>query len=283
MAMPFCAIVGFSKAYIFEKVPFRRPFGLSTAARPPVCLPQVTRTLICRRISRMPATSTDHPDSDAAAIEWFSQPLALQLLQQLQRQAIPEITRVFGQSGLYLRPSEKHTEELSGNMLAQVLSLYRQAGALAGSVRCTDTHLPVSSETLSLVYSLCVLETSANPEILFEEMARCLKPEGSLVLLGLNGLSPSSLRWSGKAIQAIKLTQLKKWCSRQGLEISKIHRIGPIWLTQQKKIPRYAIKPGPMNLFYAGYLLVAKKHVAGLTPLRTNKKAYALKPGISPG
>jgi hypothetical protein len=231
----------------------------------------------------MPAVSTDNLDSDADAIAWFSQPLALQLLQQMQRQAIPEITRVFGQSGLYLRPNANYPEELSGNMLAQVLSLYRHTGGLAGSVKCTDTHLPVSGETLALVYGLCVLETSVNPEILFEEMVRCLKSEGSLVLLGLNSLSPSSLRWSGKAIHAVKITQLKKWCSRQGLEISKIHRIGPIWLTQQKKIPRYAIKPGPMNLFYAGYLLVAKKRVAGLTPLRTNKKAYALNPGISPG
>jgi hypothetical protein len=38
-----------------------------------------------------------------------------------------------------------------------------------------------------------------------------------------------------------------------------------------------------MNIFYAGHLLVAKKRVAGLTPLRKIGKAYNLNPGVSPG
>ncbi|MGH8106754.1 MAG: methyltransferase domain-containing protein, partial [Arenimonas sp.] len=121
--------------------------------------------------------------------------MGLQLMQQFQRQAIPEITRVFGHSGLYLSPSSVFPSELSGNMLAQVLSLHRDLQGFAGTMRCEDENLPIASESLSLVYSLCVLETSPNPDALFEEMVRCMKPEGVMVLLGLNSISPTRLRW----------------------------------------------------------------------------------------
>jgi SAM-dependent methyltransferase len=226
-----------------------------------------------------------HPSSQAStpAIDWFGQPLALQLMQQFQRQAIPEITRVFGHSGLYLRPSSLYSEELSGNMLAQVLSLYRDTQGFSGLVRCDDAQIPIASDALSLIYSLCVLETSHDPNALFEEMVRCLKPEGVLVLLGLNSISPTRLRWHAKGIKPVGASALNQLCSKHGLEVSKLSQIGPMWLRLQQKVPRYRAKPGLMKFFYAGHLLVAKKRVAGLTPLRKTQKAYNLNPGVSPG
>ncbi len=226
-----------------------------------------------------------HPSSQAAnpAIEWFGQPLGLQLMQQFQRQAIPEITRVFGHSGLYLSPNKLYPEELSGNMLAQVLSLHREPQGFDGIVRCYDAQLPLASESLSLVYSLCVLETSPDSEALFEEMTRCLKPEGVLVLLGLNPISPTRLRWQAKGIKPVATSTLNRLCAKQGLEISKLSQVGPMWLKSQEKVPRYRAKPGLFNIFYAGHLLVAKKRVAGLTPLRKTSQAYNLNPGVSPG
>ena len=204
-------------------------------------------------------------------------------MQQFQRQAIPEITRVFGHSGLYLSPNGSYSEELSGNMLAQVLSLHRDSAGFAGILRCNDAQLPIASESLSLIYSLCVLETSPKPELLFEEMVRCLKPEGVLVLLGLNALSPTRLRWQGKGINPIANITLSQFCANQGLEISKLSQIGPIWLRLQEKGLKYRAKPGLMSMFYAGHILVAKRRVAGLTPLRKINKAYNLNPGVSPG
>ena len=55
------------------------------------------------------------------------------LLADVQRMAIPELTRVFGQHGLYLRPLQAHPEELSGNMLAHVICLHRDGQALSGA------------------------------------------------------------------------------------------------------------------------------------------------------
>lgn len=204
-------------------------------------------------------------------------------MQQFQRQAIPEITRVFGHSGLYLSPCGSYPSELSGNMLAQVLSLYRDTEGFAGSIRCHDECLPIASESLSLVYSLCVLETSPNPEALFEEIARCLKPEGVLVLIGLNPISPSRFRWQSKSITPTGSGALRQWCAKHSLEISKLGRIGPTWLRPQRKMPRYQAKPGFLNLFPAGHILVAKRRISALTPLRKISQSYNLNPGVSPG
>ncbi len=209
--------------------------------------------------------------------------MGLQLMQQFQRQAIPEITRVFGHSGLYLSPNSSYPPELSGNMLAQVVSVYRDLQGFAGTIRCDDENLPITSESLSLVYSLCVLETSPNPDALFEEMVRCLKPEGVLVLLGLNTISPTRLRWHAKGINPVGTSALRQMCAKHSLEISKLSKIGPMWLRPQKKLPRYEAKPGFLNLFYAGHILVAKRRVAGLTPIRKISNAYNLNPGISHG
>ena len=168
-------------------------------------------------------------------------------------------------------------------MLAQVLSLHRDSAGFAGVVRCHDAQLPIASESLSLIYSLCVLETSPQPELLFEEMVRCLKPEGVLVLLGLNAFSPTRLRWQGKGISPIATITLSQFCANHSLEISKLSQIGPIWLRLQEKGQKYRAKPGLMNMLYAGHMLVAKRRVAGLTPLRKTSKAYNLNPGVSPG
>lgn len=226
-----------------------------------------------------------HQSSQATtpAIEWFGEGLGLQLMQQFQRQAIPEITRVFGHSGLYLSPSGNYPSELSGNMLAQVLSLHRDTQGFSGTMRCQDESLPIASESLSLIYSLCVLETSPNPEALFEEMVRCMKPEGVLVLLGLNPLSPSRIRWQAKGINPPGSGALRQWCATHSLEITKLGKIGPAWLRPQKKMPRYEAKPGFLNLFYAGHILVAKRRVSALTPLRKISQSYQLNPGVSPG
>ncbi|HOZ05559.1 MAG TPA: methyltransferase domain-containing protein [Arenimonas sp.] len=222
------------------------------------------------------------PSSQATnpAIEWFGQPLGLQLMQQFQRQAIPEITRVFGHSGLYLSPGNQQPSELSGNMLAQVLSLQREPEGFSGVLRCDSLNLPIASESLSLVYGLCVLETSPDPDALFEDMVRCLKPEGVLVLLGLNGLSPTRLRWHAKGIRPVGKSRLRRLCADHSLEITKLSQVGPIWLRPQEKIPRYRANQGLMNIFYAGHLLVAKRRVAGLTPLRKASQAYKLNPGV---
>jgi SAM-dependent methyltransferase len=130
--------------------------------------------------------------------DWFGKEPARQLIQGVQREAVPELTRVFGHSGLFLRPSAAVPAGLPGNMLAQVLDLHREGRRFAGQFDCEDAALPLASGSLALVYGLFVLETSDTPLELLQEMARVLKPEGPLLLLVLNPWSPAACAGAGR-------------------------------------------------------------------------------------
>ena len=133
---------------------------------------------------------------DAPVHPWLRRPAGRQLVADVQRMAIPELTRIFGQHGLYLRPSADLPDELSGNMLGRVISLHRAGDRFGGQLRCQDTQLPIAGGCLSLVYALFVLETSPDPALLMQEVARSLKPEGVAVLISINPWSPARLRWA---------------------------------------------------------------------------------------
>src|SRR5687767_3100755 len=146
----------------------------------------------CRRIRTMPAASPPR-QPEHRLVEWLRQGKGRRLVAEAQRQTIPELTRVFGASGLYLRPFPDYSGELSGNMLASVLSVARSGDALAGQWECRDDALPIGNGSLALVYSLFALETSPDPVGLIKELARVLKPDGVALLVCLNPMSPSRL------------------------------------------------------------------------------------------
>src|SRR5690606_11712805 len=113
------------------------------------------------------------------------------------------LTRVFGHTGLYLRPCRALDGTLSGNMLARVLSLHRQDGRFEGELACEDSALPLPGSSVSLAYALCVLETSPRPEALAAELARVLKPGGVALVLTLNPWGLARLRWSFRGLAAV--------------------------------------------------------------------------------
>ena len=230
----------------------------------------------------MPAApSPRQPDRPAEA--WLRREAALDLLREIQRQAIPELTRVFGHTGLYLRPCEALAPALSGNMLAQVLSLYREGGRLRGELACEDEALPVASGTVSLAYALCVLETSPRPEALLGELARVLKPGGVALLITLNPWGLARLRWSFRGLDAVDPAVLGQWLAGRGLDIERQRWLGPMWAPPRGTDLQETPAGGLLAGLRAGHLVVARRREAGLTPLRAGKPALSLRPGMSAG
>lgn len=230
----------------------------------------------------MPAAQAPRqPDRPAEA--WLRREGSLDLLREIQRQAIPELTRVFGHSGLYLRPCAALPETLSGNMLAQVLSLHRDGGRLAGALECEDAALPVASGSLSLAYAVCVLETSPRPESLVGELARVLKPGGVALLLTLNPWGLARLRWSFRGLEPVDPALLSQWLAGRGLEIERQRWLGPMWSPPRATDLQETRPGGLLSGLRAGHLVVARRREAGLTPLRAGKPAMALQPGMSTG
>jgi SAM-dependent methyltransferase len=230
----------------------------------------------------MPSINT-HPPESSGLQAWFATPLGLQWMQHFQAACVSELARVYGHTGLFLRPCEQMPPALNGHMLAQVHGLYRVNQHFEGDFQCSDTQLPISDESLSLMYALCVMETSAQPEALFQELARCIKPEGTLLLISLNALSAGRLRWAGQGLMPVSAGVLSRWCLENDLDIVKQCLIVPVYGNGQKKTPPREPRLGLLTPFYAGRLLVAKRRIAGVTPLRKNKQLYQLNPRVSLG
>ena len=90
-----------------------------------------------------PVSSVRQPEH--RLVEWFREGKGRRLAAEAQRQTIPELTRVFGHAGLFLRPFSDYPQELSGNMLASVLTLGRSGDVLRGQWECRDDALPIGT------------------------------------------------------------------------------------------------------------------------------------------
>ena len=213
---------------------------------------------------------------------WLNGAVGRRLVADVQRMAVPELTRVFGQHGLYMRPIEGLPPELSGNMLANVLSLYREDGQLAGQLKCLDVELPVSSSSLSLVYCLFMLETSPEPAFLVHEIARALKPEGVAMLISLNPWSPTRLRWLLESSRATSTFSIDKMARDAGLEVMRRQHLGPVWPIAAERATSNAHSHWVDGL-RAASMVVLRRRDPGLTPLRKVSPAVSMRPGMSAG
>lgn len=212
---------------------------------------------------------------------WLASRPGRQLLEDVQRAALPEVTRVFGQIGLYLRPSESMPAELSGNMLTSIISLWLDGPPrLSGAFSCLAGELPISSASLSLIYSLFVLEASDDPASTLAEFARVLKPEGFVLVIAANPWSPAQFRWL-KPPLALGAPKLERLASDVGLEVARRHCFGPFWPDDNGSTAE--LGSGWLDGFRAATLTVLRRREAALTPLRKAPSTVSLRPGMSAG
>jgi SAM-dependent methyltransferase len=200
------------------------------------------------------------------------------MLLAVQHLAIPELTRVFGHSGLYLRAMAGIAPDLSGNMLAQVLSLYREAGGFGGQVRCQDTDMPFASASQSLIYACFVLETSPAPHALLAEFRRMLKPEGVAMVFGLNPWSPCVIRHSRAGASLHGVGKIETMAREAGLEVMSRQYLGPCRLGGHSGMGN-----GWWDSLRTSYLVLLRRRDATATPLRNSAAAASLRPGVSLG
>ncbi len=207
----------------------------------------------------------------------------MRLLREVQRQAIPDLTRVFGHAGLYLRPTAALEPGLPGNRLSRVLSLHRRGDAFSGAVACDDARLPLASGSLSLVYALFVFESSPDPQALMSELARVLKPDGAALLLTLNPWGPSRLRWAFKGMKGFDPGLFASHVAAAGLEVQRRRYLGPIWSAARATDLDPAPSTGLAARLRMASLVVARRRDPGLTPLRAIAPVLKFRPGMSAG
>jgi SAM-dependent methyltransferase len=228
-----------------------------------------------------PVSSARQPEH--RLVEWFREGKGRRLAAEAQRQTIPELTRVFGHAGLFLRPFSEYPLELSGNMLASVMTLGRRGDALHGQWECRDDALPIGTGSLSLVYSLFALETSPTPEALIQEVGRVLKPDGVAMLVCLNGWSPSRLRWLGRPAGP-GIARIAALAREAGLESLRRQALGPIWLGARGEATGNArARPRLLDPLCVAQLLVLRRRDVPVTPIRAGAPVVGLRHGVSPG
>lgn len=197
---------------------------------------------------------------------WFQRADSLGMLAALPLQLAPELARVFGSHGVWLRACEQATASLPTHALAELLELYRDQDHFAGVVRCDDRALPIGSGTQSLVFAAFVLETSPAPAALLAEFSRLLRPEGVLLLLTLNPWSLFRLQsqWPHAGVRASSV-----WARQvraTGLEVERQRFLGPCWPPAQEAVLKGS--NGWLPALRLARLTVARRREAGVTPLR---------------
>lgn len=161
---------------------------------------------------------------------------------------------------------------------------------------CPSDALPFSSDSIDVVVLPHVLEYSTNPHKLLREIERVLIGEGHLVITGFNpwslfGLWRLALAWRDDPPWSghfFSYARIKDWFSLLDLEVVSIERSfyrPPISSGRMLERLSFLEKLGNYcwSLFGAVHIIVVRKRVVPLTPIRMNwhKRRRLIEAGLA--
>ena len=167
---------------------------------------------------------------------------------------------------------------------------------------CSDDFLPLADASLDLLILPHRLEFSERPHQTLREAERVMMPEGHLLITGFNPLSlwgmalffknllhkdatnTKPFPWSGSFIG---LGRLKDWLALLGFEVVSVEMCCHIPPFEQESWHKrfscmHSIGAKWFSAVGGVYFIVAKKRVAGMTPLKPNWKAASIKSPLIP-
>jgi SAM-dependent methyltransferase len=233
------------------------------------------------------------PDRNAALHralrEWFDLPLgrSLQALEVHQLRTV--LPPLHGTTALQLGRIGR-LEMLDSCGAPTRIVLDHPVEADGPVVNALPEELPFDARSLDIVVLPHTLDFCDDPHQVLREVDRALTPEGHVVIFGFNPLSlwglrraftrrPRSVPWSGRFL---RLARVKDWLKLLDLDLthgSMLYYRPP--LARQGLMDRlhFLDKMGDRwwPMMAAVYLMVARKRVAGMTPLRVEWK---LKPAL---
>lgn len=221
---------------------------------------------------------------------WFETPLGRLIAEQEQAQLDRVLANLFGYHLLQIGyPGERNL--LNSSRVQHLVRMHINPSA--ASRQQTDKQfcarpsaLPVLPDSLDVLVLAHILEFSNEPHNVLREVERTLIPEGHVVILGFNPLSGWALGrillgwrhavpWCG---HFLTLTRVKDWLALLGFEVvqTEYYLFRPP-LQQPRLMQRLGFleKLGRRlwPIFGGGYLLIARKRVATLTPIRPRWKS----------
>lgn len=236
--------------------------------------------------TRTPGTSVPVWD---ALHTWWGSPLGLRLLGSGRRELEAILPNVFGYHLVQVGrvPQELvASSRIPHKVTLDLAPLPESARADERRVFGSPEALPLSSDSVDLLLLPHVLEFSAAPHLVLREAERVLIPEGHLVVLGLNPWSLWSIwrwalawrgavPWQGGFYSAVRV---KDWLALLGFDIvlTRHYFFAPP-MQHEGIMNRFGLAEAVGRrcwpMLGAAYVLVARKRVTTLTPIRPRWRA----------
>ncbi len=213
---------------------------------------------------------------------WCGQPLGRHLAETEQAALRDVLCDVFGYHLVVLDPSCELESLTASRIIHRIMQTCSRSGLTPRpDVLARSEQLPYLSDSVDAFVLPHALEVAQDPHQVLREIDRCLIAEGHIIVLGFNPYGWWGLRrllaarrqaapWS---LRFIGLSRLKDWLSLLGFDTVHTRYLfpHPPWLYGSGR-GRWGILQrlhrDRWPLLAASYLLVAKKRVATLTPVK---------------
>jgi len=216
--------------------------------------------------------------------EWFETPLGRSLEAFEANRLRSVLPNLFGTVAVQIgRPGQLDLMDACNAPTRIVLDLDSRADRV--SVRALPEALPFDSGAVDILILPHALDFCDEPHQLLREVARVLSPEGHVIVFGFNPMSlwgvrrfvtrrPRGAPWCGNFF---RLARVKDWLSLLGFEAthgSMLFYRPPLTAEGLMERLLFLDKMGDRwwPLMAGVYLVVAKKRVVGMTPLRLEWK-----------
>jgi len=214
--------------------------------------------------------------------EWCQQPLGQQLVDVEQALLREVLSDVFGYHLIVLDPSCQPDSLGASRIMHRVIQSCTGEGLPQppGLLGCAES-LPLRSDSVDAFVLPHVLELAGDAHQVLREIDRCLVAEGHLIVLGFNPYGWWGLRrlmpgWRGSVpwtLRFVSLPRLKDWLSLLGFDTVQARYLfpHPPWAYGSGQAKGRLLKRLHRDrwpLLAASYMLVARKRVATLTPVK---------------
>ena len=155
-----------------------------------------------------------------------------------------------------------------------------------------ESHWPLADESLDVVVLQHGLDMTRHPHQMVREAARCVVSNGYLIIVGFNPVSPwGAMRWVRTfstqlpwLSNPVTSKRLRDWLTLLDFRVEQVQPVAHVWPWKigsesfSRRVNR--VLAGQQGLPASAYILVARKTVAGMTPIRPMRWGFGPQFGV---